>query len=88
MSLAPLHFQDNDYLKVVSDTKSVSLEPYGEMNFNTTYNVSIPSGYTGIGIVGFSTSPHYQIVTLRWENDNYSGYIKNLTDTAQTHNVT
>ena len=80
--LRPAQFQE-PLIKVVEGNYPYSLAPGQLQGFNPINYVTIPSGYTGIGIVGVSTNHEaIMLVNFNYANGNYAFYLRNTSSTT------
>ena len=62
---------------------SITANGQTNTNLKTLIDADIPSGYTFLGIVGFSTAEQSAVpVSIRYINSNYSAQLKNVSSSA------
>lgn len=82
MALVPMKFQE-PLIKVVDGNYPYSMAPGQLQGFNPTNYVTIPSGYTALGIVGVSTNHEaITLVNFNYMSGNYAFYLRNTSSTT------
>lgn len=73
---------------VVRLEKEYTIEANGTFNFNPTVNLTIPTGYTAIGFVGFTTNSAQVLpINISWNNSAWGVGLRNISTGTQTNTI-
>ena len=74
--------------RIVKGDKAYTIAASGTFNFNPTADITIPEGYTAIGILGFTTNSAQVLpISVSWNNSSWGVGVRNISTGEQTGTI-